>query len=52
MINAYKIVVGKSEVKRPRGRPRHKWEDAIKLDIREVGWEGVYWMRLAQDREH
>jgi hypothetical protein len=39
------ILVGKSE-----GRPRHKWEDNIKMDLKEVGYEGVDWIQLAQDR--
>jgi hypothetical protein len=43
-------LVGKPEGKRPLGRPRHGWED-IRLDLREIGWEGVDWMHLAQDRD-
>jgi hypothetical protein len=39
--NAYKILVGKPEGKRPFGRPRRRWEDNIRLDLREIGWEGV-----------
>jgi hypothetical protein len=35
---------------RPLGRPRHKWEDNTKMDLRETGWEGVDWMHLAEDR--
>jgi hypothetical protein len=51
MRNAYGIMVGKSEGKRPLGRPRRKWEDNIKMDLREVASEGMDWMHLAQDRD-
>jgi hypothetical protein len=50
MRNAYSILVGKPEGKRPLGRPRHRWED-IKMDLRETGWEGVDWMQQVQDRD-
>jgi hypothetical protein len=40
MINAYKILIGKPEGKRPLGRPRCRWEDDIKIDIREIGFCG------------
>jgi hypothetical protein len=40
MKNAYDILVSKPEGKRPRGRPRHRWEDNIRMDISEIGWEG------------
>jgi hypothetical protein len=43
--------VGKSEGKRPLGRPRRRWEDNIKMDLEEVVCEGVDWIELAQDRE-
>jgi hypothetical protein len=46
--NAYKILVGKPEGKRPLGRPRHRWEDNIKMDLREMGWGGMDW--TDQDR--
>jgi hypothetical protein len=46
----YRILVGKSEGKRPLGRPRHRWEDNIKLDPREKGIDGANWIQLAQDR--
>ena len=36
---AYRVLVGKPDVKRPLGRPRHRWEDNIKMDLQEVGWE-------------
>jgi hypothetical protein len=39
--NAYRILVGKREGKRPLGRPRHRWVDNIKMDLREIGWDGV-----------
>jgi hypothetical protein len=49
--NAYSILVGKPEGKRPLGRPRRRWVDNIKMDLREVGWDGRDWIDLAQDRE-
>jgi hypothetical protein len=48
---AYRASVGKPERRRPLGRPRRKWEDNIKMDLREVGWRGVDWIDLAQDRD-
>jgi hypothetical protein len=42
--------VGKPEVKRPLGRPRRRWEDKIRMDLREIGWGGMDWIDLAQDR--
>jgi hypothetical protein len=45
--NAYNILVAKPEGKRPLRRPRHRWEDNIKMDFREIGWGGVDWMHLA-----
>jgi hypothetical protein len=47
MKSAYKVLVGKLEVKRPLGRPRHRWEDNIRKDTRENGCQGVDWMHLA-----
>jgi hypothetical protein len=47
----YKVLVGKPEGKRALGRPRCRWEDGIKMDLRETGLEGVDWIRLAQDRD-
>jgi hypothetical protein len=44
--------VGKLEGKRPLGRSRHGWEDNIKMDLRGIGWGGVDWIVLAQDRDH
>jgi hypothetical protein len=51
MRNAYEIVIGKCEGKRPLGRPRHTWEDNIKMDLREIGWAAVDWIHLAQNRD-
>jgi hypothetical protein len=48
---AYRTLVGKPEGRRPLGRPRRRWEDNIKMDLREVGWEGAEWIDLAQDRD-
>jgi hypothetical protein len=47
----YKVLVGKPEGKRPLGRPRCRWEDGIRMDLREIGLAGVDWIRLAQDRD-
>jgi hypothetical protein len=49
--NAYRILVGKPEGKRPLGRPRRRWDDNIRMDLREIGWGGVDWIDLAQDRD-
>jgi hypothetical protein len=49
MRNAYRILIGKPEGKRPLGRPSRRWED-IRMDLREIGWEGVDWIHLAEDR--
>jgi hypothetical protein len=49
--NAYKILVGEPEGKRPLGRPRRRWVDNIKMDLREIGWGRMDWIDLAQDRE-
>jgi hypothetical protein len=46
----YKVLVGKPEGKRPLGRPRHRWEDGIRMDLREI-WGCVDWIRLSQDRD-
>jgi hypothetical protein len=48
---AYRILVGKSEGKRPLGRPRRRWADNIKMGLREIGWSGMDWIDLAQDRD-
>jgi hypothetical protein len=41
----------KTEGKRPLGRPRRRWEENIRMNLGEIGWEGVDWMHLAQDRD-
>jgi hypothetical protein len=46
----YRVLLGRPKGKRPMGRPRHRWEDNIKLDLREIGIDGVNWIQLAQDR--
>jgi hypothetical protein len=48
---AYRALVGKPEGRRPLGRPRRRWEDNIKMDLQEVGWGGIAWIDLAQDRD-
>jgi hypothetical protein len=48
---AYKALVGKPKGRRPLERPRHRWEDNIKMDLREVGWGGTDWIDLALDRD-
>ena len=47
----HKVLVGKPEGKRPLGRPRHRWEDNIRMDLQEVGRVCGDWMELAQDRD-
>jgi hypothetical protein len=49
--NEFKILVGKPEVKKPLERPRRRWKDNIRMDIKEIGWEGFVWVYLAQDRD-
>jgi hypothetical protein len=46
----FKVLVRKPEGKRPLGKPRHRWEDGIRMDLREIGWKSVEWIKLAQDR--
>jgi hypothetical protein len=48
--NAYRLLVGKPEGKRPLGRPRRRWVDNIRMDLGEVGWCNVDWIGLAKDR--
>ena len=48
----YRVLVGKAEGKGPLGRPRHRWEDSIKMDLQEVGCEDMDWIDLAQNRDH
>jgi hypothetical protein len=47
----YRILVGRPEGRRPLGRPRSRWEDNIKMDLQDVGWMGMDWIELAQDRD-
>ena len=47
----YRVLVGKPEGRRPFGRPRHRWEDNNKIDLQEVGCEGIDWIELAQVRD-
>jgi hypothetical protein len=47
----YKVLVAKPEGKTPLGRPRRRWEDGIRMDLREIGWVCVDWIRLAQNRD-
>jgi hypothetical protein len=49
--NAYRILEGKPEGKRQLERPRHRWVNNIKKDLREIGWCGMDWIHLAQDRD-
>jgi hypothetical protein len=51
MRNAYPIFVGKPEGKRQLGRRRCRWEVNIRMYVREIGWEGVDWIQLVQDRD-
>jgi hypothetical protein len=48
--NAYRILVGKPEGKRPLGRPRRRWVDNIEIDRKEIGWDGMDWIHLNQDK--
>jgi hypothetical protein len=47
--NAYRILVRNPEGKRPLGRPRRRWVNNSKIDLREIGWNGTDWIGLAQD---
>jgi hypothetical protein len=49
--NAYRLLMGKPEEKRPLGRPRRRWVDNSKMDLREIGWDGVDCIDMAQDRD-
>jgi len=49
--SVYRVLVGKPKGRRPLGRPRRRWEDNIRMDLREVGLDCVDWMELAQDRD-
>jgi hypothetical protein len=47
----YKVLMGRPEGKRPLGRPRSRWEEGIRMDLREIGRGSVEWIQLAQDRD-
>jgi hypothetical protein len=47
----YRVLMGKPQGKRQLGRPRHGWENGMKIDLRKTGWEGVEWIQWAQDRD-
>jgi hypothetical protein len=49
--NEYRVLVGEPGGKRPLGRPRRRWEDGIRMDLRETGLGGVEWIQLAHDRD-
>ena len=49
--NAYRVLVGKPEGKRPLGRPRRRWDDNIKMDLRKVGCDPGEWISLAENRD-
>jgi hypothetical protein len=49
--NAYRILVGKPKGKRPLRRSRRRWVDNIKMGLREIGWDGMDWIDMAQDRD-
>jgi hypothetical protein len=51
-MNAYRILVGMPEGKRPLGSPRRRWVDNIKMDLRKIGWDGMDWSDLVQNRDH
>ena len=46
-----RVLVGKPEGKSPLGKPRHRWEDNFKVDLKEIGWKGVGWIDLTRDRD-
>jgi hypothetical protein len=48
---AYRILVGRPEGRRQLERPRRRWENNIKMDLQEVGWGGIDWIDMAQDRD-
>jgi hypothetical protein len=50
-MNAYRILVGKPEENRPLGRPRRRWVDNIKMDVRRIGRDGVDWIDVTQDTD-
>jgi hypothetical protein len=52
MTNACRILMEKPQGKRILGRPRRRWDDNIKTDLREIGWNNIDYIHLAQDRDH
>jgi hypothetical protein len=50
-MNPYSILVGRPEGKRPLGRPRRRWVDNIKMDLRKIGWDDMDWIDLLEDTE-
>jgi hypothetical protein len=50
-MNPYRLLVREPEGKKLLGRPRRRWEDNIKMDLKEIGWGGIDWVHLAQDRD-
>jgi hypothetical protein len=48
---AYRVLVGRSERRRPFGRPMRRWENNVKMDLQEVGWGGMDWIDMAQDTD-
>jgi hypothetical protein len=51
VFHAYALLVRKPEGKRLLGRPRHRWKDNVRIHFREIGWEGVDWMHMVEDRD-
>jgi hypothetical protein len=49
--NVYKVLMGNPEGKKPLGRPRPRWADGIRMDLRQIGWGSVEWIQLAKDRD-
>jgi hypothetical protein len=49
--NAYTILLGRPEGSRPLGRPRRSWVGNIQIDLREIGWDGVHWIDMAQYKD-
>jgi hypothetical protein len=49
--NMYRALMGKLEGKRPLRRPRRRWENGMRMDLREIGWRSVDWIHLAQNRD-
>jgi hypothetical protein len=49
--NAYRILAGRPEGRRLLGRPRNRWVDNVNMDLKEIGWDGMDWIDLEQDRD-